>query len=76
MTDTIIVMPNGSMWHPSSSTDVVKCATCENLVDTPEEVASYPAGNCPSCGEKWTGSETRSTTITVTAPAQISGSTF
>jgi hypothetical protein len=76
MTDTIITMPNGSMWRPSSSTDVVKCATCENLVDTPEEVASYPDGNCPSCGEGWTGAEVRSTTIIVTAPVQITGGTF
>ena len=70
-----IIMPDGSRWSPSSSTDVVKCANCENEVDTPAEIASYPDGNCPDCGESWTGSEVRKTTILVTAPAQISGDT-
>lgn len=76
MTDTIIKMPNGSEWHPSSSTDSVKCVSCGNLVDTPEEIASYPDGNCPSCGDQWTGSESRNTAVTVTAPAPISGGTL
>ena len=56
MSDTVINMPDGSRWSPSSSTDVVKCANCENEVDTPAEIASYPDGDCPDCGEPWTGS--------------------
>ena len=72
MTD-IIIMPDGSRWKPSTSTDVVECANCGNLVDTPAEIASYPDGNCPECGNPWTGGENRSTTITVTMPEQISG---
>jgi hypothetical protein len=48
MTDkTIITMPNGSKWLPSTSTDIVHCVNCSNAVDTPEEIASYPDGNCP-----------------------------
>jgi hypothetical protein len=43
-------------------------------VDTPEEVASYPGGNCPDCGNNWTGAEKRSTSIIVTAPEAIEGS--
>ena len=73
MTDTIITMPDGSRWKPSSSSDTVHCVNCENVVDTPEEVASYPDGNCPDCGQSWTGAEKRSTTITVTAPEAIRG---
>lgn len=72
MTD-ILIMPDGSRWKPSTSTDVVECANCGNLVDTPAEIASYPDGNCPECGNPWTGGENRSTTITVTMPEQISG---
>ena len=72
MTD-ILIMPDGSRWKPSTSTDVVECANCDNAVDTPEEIASYPDGNCPDCGESWTGGEKRSTIITVTMPEQISG---
>ena len=72
MTD-ILIMPDGSRWKPSTSTDVVECANCGNLVDTPAEIASYPDGNCPECGNSWTGGENRSTTITVTMPEQISG---
>ena len=72
MTD-ILIMPDGSRWKPSTSTDVVECANCDNAVDTPEEIASYPDGNCPDCGESWTGGEKRSTTITVTMSEQISG---
>ena len=75
MSDTVINMPDGSKWSPSTSTDVVQCENCGNLVDTPAEIASYPDGDCPDCGEAWTGSEVRTTTITVTAPAQISGTT-
>ena len=73
MTDTIIKMPDGSRWKPSSSSDTVHCVNCENVVDTPEEVASYPDGNCPDCGQSWTGAEKRSTKITVTAPEAIRG---
>ena len=76
MSDTIITLPDGSTWRPSSSKDTVSCVNCENEVDTLEEIASYPDGKCPDCGENWTGSESRSTNIQVTAPAQISGSTL
>lgn len=76
MSDTIITMENGSKWRPSLSTDTVHCATCENVVDTPEEIASYPDGNCPQCGNPWNGAEKRSTSIQVTAPESVSGSTL
>jgi predicted RNA-binding Zn-ribbon protein involved in translation (DUF1610 family) len=71
----IILMPDGSRWKPSTSSDTVHCINCDNAVDTPEEVATYPDGNCPDCGETWTGDERRSTKIVVTMPEQISGET-
>lgn len=70
---TIITMPDGSRWKPATSRDVVHCVTCSNAVDTPEEIASYPAGNCPQCGSTWTGEENRSTIIQVTMPESITG---
>ena len=73
MSETILTMANGSKWKPSTSSDTVHCVSCDNAVDTPEEIASYPNGNCPDCGESWTGSEKRSTSITVTSPEAISG---
>lgn len=76
MTDTVLTMPNGSTWKPASSTDTVHCVNCENAVDTPEEIASYPSGNCPDCGQSWTGGEKRSTSIQVTVPESLSGATL
>ncbi len=73
MTGQIITMPNGTQWKPSTSSDTVHCINCDNAVDTPEEVASYPAGNCPDCGQSWTGNERKSTRIQVTVPEQIAG---
>jgi hypothetical protein len=73
MSDTIITMADGSRWKPSTSSDMVHCINCNNAVDTPEEVASYPDGKCPDCNEPWTGSEARSTVISVTAPEAIRG---
>ena len=73
MTDQILTMRDGSRWKPSTSSDTVHCVNCDNAVDTPEEVASYPNGNCPDCGQSWTGGERRSTTIGVTMPEQIMG---
>ena len=73
MSDTILTMANGSKWKPSTISDTVHCVNCDNAVDTPEEVATYPNGNCPDCGQSWTGAERRSTSITVTAPEAISG---
>ena len=73
MSGQVIIMPNGSRWRPSTSQDMVHCANCDNAVDTPEEVLSYPSGNCPDCGQSWTGSERRSTSIIVTAPEAIQG---
>jgi len=72
MTD-IILMPDGSRWKPSTSSDTVHCINCGNAVDTPEEILSYPNGNCPDCGQDWTGSERRSTSILVTAPEPVRG---
>ena len=75
MSDTISTMANGSKCKPSNSTDTVHCVSCDNAIDTPAEIASYPDGNCPQCSQPWTGSEKRSTSITVTAPQAISGET-
>ena len=71
--DTVITMVDGSRWRPSTSRDIVHCATCPNEVDTPAEVLSYPDGNCPECGSSWTGGEKRSTLIQVTMPESLSG---
>lgn len=73
MSETVIPLPDGSTWRPSSSRDVVQCVTCSNEVDTPEEIASFPDGNCPNCGSSWTGEENRSTMIQVTMPEGITG---
>lgn len=70
---TIITMPDGTRWKPSTSSDMVHCEGCGNAVDTPEEILSYPSGTCPDCGESWTGAERRSTSITVTAPEAVRG---
>jgi predicted RNA-binding Zn-ribbon protein involved in translation (DUF1610 family) len=60
-------------WLPATTQDLVECVNCGNQVDTPEEVATYPSGNCPDCGNSWTGSEKRSTIIQVTAPQALGG---
>ena len=73
MSETIITMSNGSRWRPSPSQDLIHCASCDNAVDTPEELASYPNGNCPNCGNAWTGSEAKGIRISVTAPEALSG---
>ena len=69
MTDTV-------KWLPASSSDKVHCVNCNNVVDTPEEVASYPNGNCPDCGESWTGAEQKDTAISVAAPTPMGGATM
>ena len=53
--------------------DEVHCVNCNNVVDTPAEIASYPNGNCTECGSSWTGDEKRSTIIQVTIPDSITG---
>jgi hypothetical protein len=42
MNDTVITMQDGGQWAPATSKDIIHCSSCENAVDTPEEVASYP----------------------------------
>jgi uncharacterized paraquat-inducible protein A len=76
MSDTILTMADGTQWKPSTSSDMVHCVNCDNAVDTPEETASYPSGNCPNCKQPWTGSERRSTSVMVTMPQQMSGDTL
>ena len=71
--NTIFTMDDGSKWKPSTSRDLIHCANCGNAVDTPEEIQSYPGGNCPDCGNSWTGEESKSTIIQVTMPESISG---
>ena len=70
---SIIVMPDGGRWLPSTSTETIKCASCDNVVDTVDEKASYPDGNCPECGKPWTGKERKDAVICVTMPQAISG---
>ena len=74
--ETVIVMNDGGRWRPSTSKDMIQCHHCDNLVDTPEEIASYPDGECPDCGNPWTAETKRHTSITVTAPEPISGSSL
>ena len=74
--ETVIVMASGSRWNPSTAEDKLQCHNCDNLVDTPEEIASYPDGNCPDCGESWTENTKRHTKITVTAPSPAGGGTL
>lgn len=71
--NTVIVMSDGSRWSPSTSRSIIKCNSCENLVDTPQEILSYPSGNCPDCGNPWTGSESKSVEIQVTVPYSLNG---
>ena len=71
--DTVLTMDNGSKWRPSTSKELIHCATCDNAVDTFEELLSYPSGNCPNCGNSWTGAESKSTIIQVTMPESITG---
>lgn len=73
MSETIITMADGSKWRPSTSIDRISCVSCDNEVDTEAEILSYPSGNCPNCGNTWTGGEKRSTMITVTMPQGLSG---
>jgi hypothetical protein len=76
MNDTVITMQDGGQWAPATSKDIIHCSSCENAVDTPEEVASYPNGNCPDCGNPWTGAEGKGISISVTAPAPLGGGVF
>ena len=74
MSDTsIITLEDGSKWRPSTSKDLVSCAFCTNIGDTPAEIASWPKGKCPDCGITWTGNEKRSTVISVPVPESIGG---
>jgi predicted RNA-binding Zn-ribbon protein involved in translation (DUF1610 family) len=75
MGDTVITMDDGGRFYPSSSTDSVQCSSCDNVVDTPSEVASYPDGDCPQCGNAWTAEAKRHTSITVSMPEAINGGT-
>jgi len=63
-------------WLPATTSDKVYCVNCSNEVDTPEEIASYPNGNCPQCGNSWTGAEKRDTSISVASPTPLGGATF
>lgn len=74
MSDTVVIMDDGSQWSPSSSTELIQCANCDNLVDTPEEAAAYPDGNCPNCNNPWT--EKRSVSIQITMPTSLGGGTL
>lgn len=67
----ILIMDDGSQWLPATSIEVVRCAHCDNIVDTPEEAAAYPNGDCPECGNPWT--EKRSVAISVTVPQALGG---
>ena len=70
MSDTIITMDDGGRFYPSSSTDSVQCNNCDNIVDTPAEIASYPDGNCPDYAKACTDAKQHtSTTVTITQAA-------
>lgn len=74
--ETVIVMDDGSRWRPSTSLDTIQCHSCDNIVDTPEEIASYPDGNCQQCGNSWTAETKRHTSVMVTMPQAMGGGTL
>jgi len=75
--ETVIVMADGSRWNPATTEDRLQCGNCDNLVVTPEEIASYPDGACPNCGESWTVETSKfHTRILVTAPSPAGGGTL
>ena len=76
MSQDHLTVVDGVRYLPATSEDVVSCANCGNDVDTPEELASYPSGSCPECGNSWTGTETKSTTNRVTVPAALGADTM
>jgi hypothetical protein len=73
---TVIRTPNGSEWSPSTSVPMVHCSNCGNAVDTPEEEATYPDGQCPECSQPWTGAENKGVKISVTSPAPLGATTY
>ncbi len=74
--ETVIQMGNGGLWRPSSSRTYLICVKCNNEVDTPEEIRSYPDGQCPQCGSNWTRTESLNTVVQVTMPESIKGGTI
>jgi uncharacterized paraquat-inducible protein A len=52
------------------------CNTCDTVVDTPEKIASGPDGYCPSCGNLWSGAESRDTIIAVFSPGALGATTM
>jgi uncharacterized paraquat-inducible protein A len=58
---------------PSSSINLIHCDHCDNAVDTPEEHASYPDGQCPECKNPWTGAERTGVRIFATVPEAADG---
>ncbi len=48
-------------------------AVCRARSDFVNEIASYPTGKCPQCGNVWTGDEPRHTYITVATLAPLGG---
>jgi hypothetical protein len=73
LTSTILTLPEDRGRDASAGTDKVYCEGCDNVVDSPDTIASYPSGECPQCGTAWTGKEKRSTLIQVTMPESIMG---
>ena len=70
---SMVVMPDGGRWLPATSNETVKCEHCGNLSAFSKK--SYPDGNCPVCGNPWTGKERQDAVICVTMPQAISGET-
>ena len=73
LTSTILTLPGGRERDASAGTDNVYCEGCDNVVASPDTLASYPSGECPQYGTAWTGKEKRSTLIQVTMPESIMG---
>lgn len=57
----------------SKSVSLIHCVNCGNAVDTPEEHASYPDGQCPECLGPWTGKEPRGVRVFATVPQSAGG---
>jgi|TARA_R110000823_G_scaffold2684_4_gene10768 predicted RNA-binding Zn-ribbon protein involved in translation (DUF1610 family) len=59
-----------------TSFNKIVCSGCDNQVDTPEEISSYPEGNCPECGDPWTGDESKHASVMATMPVSAGGDTL
>lgn len=59
---------DNSVWNLDDGETGLRCFNCNHTPQDADEIATYPSGNCPSCGQGWSSTSPDRAGVMLTMP--------